>query len=236
MGPHLLHVDTRELKRLERDLATTKKKAVPYATLTLTNTLAFEARTEWQQTMGQKMKLRNRYTVNSVRVEKAKGLNMAAQIAVLGSVAPYMDEQEDGATESKSGKHGIPLPAAAPGKRAQRGKVGKARQFKAIRIMPTVRGHRSRQVAAAMAMAERRGGTQYAFLQLKKGRKGIYQLHPGRKRLGLKKVWDLSKSSVRIPKNPTLEPAVAKTTARRDGIWREALIFQLRRHKVLGYG
>ena len=234
MGKHV-NVDTKDLKRFERDLRNFKSKAVPYASRAYVNNQAFEARKEWQDILPSKMKLRNKYTTNSIRVDKTSSLDINRQQSIVGSLAPYMDEQEDGYKEGKSGKHGVALPAAAPSKRKTRGRISKARQLGSINIMPRIRGHRSRQVAASMAMARKRGGPQYAFLQLKKGRMGIYQLDPSRKRLAVKKVWDLSKSSVTIPKNPTMEPAVQSMAKRRDALWRDALLFQLRRHRILGY-
>jgi hypothetical protein len=170
-----------------------------------------------------------------LRVEKTSSLDMNRQQSIVGSVAKYMDDQEHGATEQKQGKHGVALPAAAPGKRKNRGRISSGKRLKALNIMPRVKGHKSRQVAASMAMAAKRGGEQYAFLKLKKGRMGLYRLNPGRKRLAVQKIWDLSKSSVRIPKNPTMQPAVASMARRRDALWREALLFQLKRHKILGY-
>jgi hypothetical protein len=235
MGPFLLKVDTRELKKLYQDLKTAKKSALPYAARATLNALAFEARGEYQREMGAKMKLRSRFTVNSVRVDKAKGGNISAMQSTMGTVADYMDEQEEGATQPKGGKHGVPIPAAAPGARKNRGKVTRAKQLRGINILPRISGHRSRQIGAAFSMAARRGGKQFAFLKLKAGRRGIYEINPGRKRLGLKKVWDLSKTSVSIPRNPMMKPSIQKASRLRDGIYREALIYQLKFHRVLGY-
>jgi hypothetical protein len=235
MGPFLLRVDTRELRKFEKDLAKVRKSAFPYATKNTLNTLAFEARREYQIEAGQKMKLRSKFTVNSVRVEKAEGLKVATQKAVMGSVADYMGDQESGAVHSKKGARGEPIPAAAPGKRKNRGRVARARQLGSINILPRVKGSRARQVGAAFSMASKRGGKAFAFIKLRPGRQGIYEINPGRKRLGLKKVWDLSKGSVRIPRNPMMQSAVQRTNRLRDGIWRESLLFQLRRNKAFGY-
>lgn len=234
MAKHI-DVDLKDLKRLEKDLGNFRKAALPYASRAYVNEQAFAAMKDWKESLPSKMKLRNKFTANSIRVEKTNSLDVNRQQSIVGSLAPYMDEQEFGATEGKSGKHGVPLPAAAPSKRKTRGRISRARQFGNISIMPTVSGHRSRKIAVAMHMAAKRGGPQYAFLQLRKGRKGIYQLDPSRKRLAVKKVWDLSKSSVTTPKNPTMQPAVLSMARRRDAMWASALKFQLTRHKILGY-
>ncbi len=234
MGKHV-DVDLKDTKRFEKDLKNFKSKALPYASRAYVNEQAFAAMKDWKESLPSKMKLRNKFTTNSIRVDKTSSLDINRQQSIVGSLAPYMQTQEDGGTETKSGKHGVPLPAAAPGKRKTRGRISRARQFGNISIMPTVKGHRSRKIAVALAMAAKRGGPQYAFLQLRKGRKGIYQLDPSRKRLAVKKVWDLSKSSVTTPKNPTMQPAVQSMAKRRDAMWRNALLFQLKRHKILGY-
>jgi hypothetical protein len=235
IGPRLLTVDTRELKKLSRDLTRVKKSALPYAVRATLNSLAFEARGEYQREMGAKMKLRNKYTVGSVRVDKAGGLQVHTMKATMGTVADYMDEQEEGAVQAKEGKHGVPLPAAAPGARKNRGRVARAKQIRAINILPRVTGHRSRKIGAAFSMAARRGGKQFAFLKLRPGRQGIYEINPGRKRLGLRKVWDLSKGTITIPRNPMMKSAVQRANRLRDGIWREALLSQLKLHRALGY-
>lgn len=230
-----LTVDTRDLEKLSRQLSAYKKTAMPYATREYVNAQAFEAQKLWKKELPQKMKLRTKFTERSIQVDKAKSLVVSQQMATVGSVASYMDEQEDGATQSKAGKHGVPIPAASPGRRKKRGKLSKAKQFKVLNVMPRISGHRAKQVAGSLAMAKRRGGIQYAFLKLKKGRAGIYLLDPDNQRRAIRKVWDLSKSSVTIPKNPTMEPAVRQVEAMRPALWRKSLEYQMRRHKLFGY-
>ena len=234
MGRHI-DVDLREMRRFEKDLGNFKNTAFPYATRAYVNTQAFDSRILWKQALPSKMKLRSKFTVNSILVEKTTSLDTNRQQSSVGSIADYMIDQELGDTQSKQGKHGVPIPGAAPGKRKSRGRMSKGKQLKAINLMPSVKGHRSRQIAVALAMAAKRGGPQYAFLKMKKGRQGIYLIDPSKKRLGVKKVWDLSKSSVRIPRNPTMQPSVARMTNKLDGMWRDALLYQLQRHKILGY-
>lgn len=235
MGPHLFHVDTKELHRLVLHLNTLKSSAVPYAVRAYTNAMAFEAQRAWKQEIPQKMVVRNKYTEQSIRVEKANSLSNPQ--ATVGSIAKYMNEQEEGATETKKGQHGIPLPAAPSGSRSPQGqkKKPKRHQFKVITIMPAVSGHRSRQIAAALEMAKKRGAPQYAFLRMRNGNRGIFEINPGKKKLPIRKMWDLTQSSVKIPANPTMGPSMDIVRHLSDGIWREALLYQLRRHKILGY-
>lgn len=220
------------VERLARDMALFRKQAVPHATRAALNNTAFQARQEYQEEIRESLVLRSPWTVRSVVVRKATGLNVAAQQALMGSLAHYMDDQEAGATHTKSGKHGEPIPAAAPGQRKNRRKVPRSKQFKGLRLMPRVPGSRSRQIGAAFEMARRRGGKQFAFLRISANRRGIFEVNPRSKRRGLRKVWDLSKSSVRIPPNPMMGPALVKTERAYPSIWKEALLFQIRRGRL----
>lgn len=237
MGPNLLHVDTRQLKKFERDLRNVKASAIPYAARATINTLAFESQRTWRADLPGKMKLRSKYTQSSVQVQKATSLNISTQAATVGSTASYMATQELGDSQTKKGKHGVPIPAAAPGKRKTRGRVAKGKQLRAIKLGTTQgkplggigRGIRKQ---ALVRLAAKGGG--FAFINLGKSQ-GIFHVKMGAKRLLVKKVWDLTKQSVRIPRNPSMQPSVKKVSSLRDGIWREALIFQLRRHRAFGY-
>jgi hypothetical protein len=237
IGPRLLTVDTRELKKLSRDLTKAKKTAIPYAARATLNSLAFEARGEYQREMGAKMKLRSKYTVNSVRVDKATGLRVHGMKATMGTVADYMDEQEEGAVQNKQGKHGVPIPAAAPGRRKLRGRTPGAKRLSVIRIrsrQSKALGSVGRGVRKQALMRVAADGGGYVYMNLGH-HQGIYHVKMGAKRLLVRKAWDLTKSSVRIPRNPMMKSAVARANKLRDGIWRESLLFQLKRHKALGY-
>lgn len=229
-------VDAAGVEKLATDLAKTRKGALPFAARALVNDLAFKAREEYQLRMKSQMTLRAPFTLRSVGVNRARGLKIDRMEATMGSLADYMPDQEFGATHKKKGLHGEPIPAAAPGARKKRKRrVPRSLQFTGIKLMPRIRGSRSRQVGAAFAMARKRGGKQFAFIQLRGGRKGIFQINPSSKRRGMRKVWDLSKPAVRIPQNPMMEPAVREAMRFQTQLWRKALLFQLRRHRVFGY-
>src|SRR6187399_2615573 len=133
----MLTVDTSDWKKLERQLNTFRSKALPYATREMVNKMAFEAQSIWRtQTLKEQFKLRNSYTQSSIRVDKATTLDIDAQVSTVGSVASYMDEQEFGGSESKKGKYGVALPAAAPGKRKTRGRIRPSTYNERIKLMP----------------------------------------------------------------------------------------------------
>jgi hypothetical protein len=232
----MFKVDTKGLKKLERTLFQVRAKAMPFATRQTINDLAFGSQAQWKRELPSKMKLRSPHTIRSVQVDKAGStLQISQQRATVGSVADYMDEQEFGATQAKKGKHGVPIPAAAPGARLTRGRVPKSRQLRAIHTITPAKGARGRQVASALAMAEKRGGPQFAYLKLRPGREGIYQLNPGNKKLAIRKVWDLSKQSITIRPRPTMGPAVQLMASRRMHIHAINLQFQLQRLGMKGH-
>lgn len=237
MGPALAHVDTSELRKLEKDLSTYASRALPYAVRETLNRQAFESQRDWRRLAGKTMILRNGWTTRSIQVAKAKSLDLRSMQAIVGSAADYMATQEEGEMQGKKGRHGVPIPAAAPGARKQRKRNPSGpNKLKTIKLLPRVSGHRSRKVSAAFEMAKRRGGSQYAYLELGKGKRGIYRLsYRATGRSSLKKVWDLSKSRVTIKANPTMQRATAQVVPLSDGYYREAMLTQLRRHRILGY-
>jgi len=235
-GPYLFDVDTRELRKLEKSLLALKKKALPFAARETINGLAFEGQAAWRRELPGKMRLRNKWTERSIRVEKEKrGLNINTMKASVGSTEEYMREQEFGATLPMRGREGFGIPAAAPGQRKNRPLVPKRRQLSAIKLLPRTRGNRAQRIHAAMHLAKKRGSSSYAFLRMKGGRKGIYELNPGKRRLAIRKIWDLSKRAITKPKNPTMTVIEKRVRPLGPGIYREALIRQLRLHKAFGY-
>lgn len=184
----------KEMRRLKRQ--------VPYVIAKTLNDVAFEGRkTVWPSITRKEMTIRTKWTANSMRVTRA---SVASLTAVLGSVAPYMATQETGATEGKKGQHGVPIPAASPATRKSRKRPTPASlRLGGISLLKSKSSGKSKaqKMAVAINEAKRKGGKQFVFLELSSGRKGIFQVG-GRPKL--KKVWDLSKTSVTIPPTKTL--------------------------------
>ena len=235
-----LSVDTRQIRKLVKDLEKTRAKALPYATREFVNSAAFLARDHWIQRAESTMKLRSQFTKKSIQVDKARGLQVSQQVSRVGSIADYMLTQEDGATIGKKGRVGTPIPAAAPGKRKSRGRLAAKNRLQAITLAGkggaggTGRSWRQRRNAAAISIAARHGGG-VVFLDLGK-RKGLYRISGTKRGLRVKKVWDLSQTSVRVPRNPMLEQTMREMGPLMPGLMEKALLYQLRFHKVMGYG
>jgi hypothetical protein len=232
----MLKVEIRGLDRAIRDLEKFKKSAVPYAVREYANSAAFLARTTWIKRAEANMVLRTQYTARSLQVEKA-GLQLGRQQARVGSTADYMRTQEEGAVESAQGKHGVPLPARAPGNRKRsKSRVAAKNRLAAIQLRAragSVSGSRQRRNAVAIGLAAKAGGG-VVFLDLRKS-KGLYRVSGTKRGIRIRKVWDLSKKRVRIPRNPMLQQTLDTIDSKLPALAMKALTFQLKRHKVFGY-
>jgi hypothetical protein len=221
---------------LRHDLKLFNAKAIPYAARNGLNKGAFEARRIWQGEIKRAFVLRNQYTVNSVRVDTAKGLDTRRMEAVVGSVAPYMRTQEEGGTVSgKSGKKAIPGPVAAgqpPGaKRTQMVRAGL--RMSRLRVQ-RIRATNKRQFnAIAIAMAKRRG-SKVAVLQRARGGKGVFAIRGTKRAPTTALLYDVSKGSVRVGSTPTLGRTINRMNARFPRIMADSFLAELKRHGI-GY-
>lgn len=231
-------VDTRDVKKLERELTTFATRSVPYAVRNGLNGAAFAARREWVKQVKASFTLRNTYTERSIRVVKASGTDPGAMVARLGSEARFMGEQERGGIiTGKSGRKPIPGPSAAgqaPGSR--RTKVVRAgNRLGAIHVAhPRLTGSRKQRNAIAMAVA-RRLGQKRALLERPSGAKAIFQLTGRGKSATTRLLWDVSRATVLIRPAPTLQTTLKVIGPEVERIHVDAMVEQLRRAKILGY-
>src|SRR5690606_34955196 len=71
-----ISVDSSDIIRFVKRLDSLNKRGAPHAMRESLNTLAFATRKQWQREIRYELTLRNRWTVNSIRVEKARGSNI----------------------------------------------------------------------------------------------------------------------------------------------------------------
>lgn len=230
-----VHIDDRQAKR---DLRKFREHAIPHAMRNALNTAAFETRRIWQNEVRSTFTLRNHFTERSILVEKARGTVPATMVAVVGSTAPYMGDQEHGAmVRGRSGKKAIPGPAAAgqpPGSKRTR-LVRAGARLGAIHLRRPSGGRSARQRNAIALSMARRSGTKDVLLERPKGGKGIFRVSGGRRRLQLRLLWDVSRGAVRVPRAPTLERSLARLQPKLGPILHAATLEQLRRARVFGY-
>ncbi len=230
----MIKVDTEELKQLESDLQEFAEKAFPFATRNTVNTAAFEARERIQAGMRKKMVMRNTFTIKSVQVEKARTLRVKDQEAVVGSTAPYMEDQEFGATKAKRGKHGVAIPTSVAsgegrGTQPRRRVARRANKKASIRLSKIrVKAKSKGQEANIRVKHAAATGKKFVFLDLPK-HPGIYKVSGGKRRPKIDLVHDMSRKSIRIPRTPTFAPATFAVQKRMPSIYLDSIIFQLKR-------
>ena len=156
----------------------------------------------------------------------------------MGSLAAYMETQEFGGMETGGGKY-QPIAtsyAAGQGRGAKRTKLPrKPNRLQAIQLRKRTGAGLSRKAANQAAIQQAAGGgNKFVFLDLGR-RQGIFKVTGGKRRPKVQMVWDMSRRYVRIPATPTIGPAVRTTQQRMPQFYSEALVQQLKRHRVFGY-
>jgi hypothetical protein len=234
------YVDTKDWKKLHEGIQRFAQRAYPHAVRNALNGCAFELRKGWQLEIRQTFTNRNAFTQRSIRVEKATGSVVRGMKSVTGSVAPYMGDQEGGATIRGRGKHkAIPGPAAAglkPG--AKRTKLVRP-QFRlgAIQVNhPSLAKYgRRRQNAVVLAITIRKG-ERFALLNRAKGKgRGLFEVKGLKRKAKTKLLYNVSKGSVRVKPEPTMRRAVLRSKHAFDRILHDSLLTQLKRNKVMGF-
>lgn len=226
-------VDLADCAKYERQLGKFAKTAVPYAMRNCLNTMAFEGRKLWQGEMRSEFILRNTWTARRILVVKASGTNVASMHSIVGSPDDYLEKQEAGGVQLGS----VPTKVASgegEGGGPRRKLVRGPNKLSAIQLTARTRkGTRRQRNAAAVRMAVA-SGKKFVFLQLGKS-KGLFKLKGGGKHPAISMVWNTMKKRHVVRAHPTLGPAVKRVGLRADAIMANAMIDQLKRHRILGY-
>lgn len=228
--------EVRGAKEMARDLKTLRLRAFPYAVRNTLNTAAFEARTIWQREIRATFTNRNAYTVRSIQVDRvASGNEPSRMVARTGSTTDYMGKQEKGGTVSgKSGRKPIPGPVAAglaPG--AKRTRLVRSRFYLgAIKAQhPTLTGSRKQRNAIAIAVALR-SGNKRAVLERPGGRKALFLVGGNERRPTTRLLWDVSRSSVRLHAQPTLQRTLHAIEPKMEHMMQASMLQQLNRFGI----
>ena len=232
-----ISIDVSDVKQLGRDLERFTKRALPFGAMNACNKLAFDGRKVWQAGMRRSMTLRNRYTERSVQVVKAAPRTDISKIqATLGSTAPYMAAQEFGQQKQIGHKHAIPTSAAA----GQQGAKPRTKLIRRPNRMSQIElgarphtGSRKQRNAIAIRMAQK-AGNKFVHLETDHGR-GLFRISGKGPRAKITMMWDLSRPSLAVPKNPMLERTVTVMEGRAVAIFYDALLLQAKRNNLLGY-
>lgn len=230
-------INTNDVRKLEDDLKTFARQAVPFATRKTLNDSAFAARAIAQADVRGSMVNRNRFTVQSIQVGMAKTLQIARQEAVVGSIADYMEDQEFGAVKAKKGKEGVQIATSYSAGQGENGQPRtrlprKANSMASIQLSKRRKKGSSRKQQNLVAIQQAAAtGRKYVFLDLGKS-KGIFKVIGGKRRPKIKMVHDMSRDSVVIPRNPWLAPAFNEALRMQPAFYADALRFQARKHNL----
>lgn len=230
----MLKVDTNEFHKLERKLELVTRRGVPAATREVLNNLAFETRKLWQREIPRKLILRNKFTVASIRVDKARGSNPKTMYSVVGSIAPWMYRQEFGGLARARRKHlAIPQVQARSG-RSHRRKVKRSAWLSKITVPNRRRspGATLRERNLIRAIKAKRAGRRYVLLERRSGGKGLYEIMRTKKRIKVRMLYDLSHEMTRTPPSPTLAPALQAVGKKASRIMKRALLRQFARYRI----
>jgi hypothetical protein len=228
----MITVELKGDKRMLADLAKMRSKAIPYAIKNALNTAAFETRTIWQREIRSVFTNRNTYTANSVRVEQASTTKLEAKV---GSVADYMGTQEEGGTvKGGSGHKAIPRAASAgQAAGAPRTRLVRGRFYLGSMQLAHPQGHGGRRQSNAIAIAiARKTGKNIALLTKRNGGKGIFFIGGGKRAIKTRMLWDVSRSSVKVHAEPTLERSLARVTPKVEHMMAASLTQQMQRFNI----
>jgi hypothetical protein len=234
-------LELRGLDKMQRDLETMAKRAVPYAARETLNGLAFAARKIWQEEMRSSLTLRNQFTERRALVERATGSRMSSMQAILGHTEDYVRRLEEGKGE-RAQRSGLPIATEAAAGQAKgslpSGRKRAVRKSLVIRVLGKLKRQPNslpRKVRNARAVRDAiKSGNRLAYLQLDK-RRGIYKVMGGKKRPTIRKLYDLTKRATPRPRIPTLQRSIDQALKQGPAIAETALLRQLQRHQVAGY-
>lgn len=237
-----LTISLRGLDEMQRELETMAKRAVPYAARDMLNSLAFAGRKIWQDEMRASLTLRNAWTTRQALVQKASGTRMPEMQSVLGHTEDYMLRMEYGAGEhAKRGGVFIPTETAAGQAKGslRAGRKRAVRKSLIIKVLGKVKRQPrslSRKARNARAIREAiRDGSRLAYLEMERKR-GIYIIKGGRKRPDVRKLYDLTRPFVPMPRIPTLQRTIDRTMTQAPSIGLAAVMRQLDRLRIGSQG
>lgn len=238
-----IDLDLSEIDELAKDISVMRKVGFRYAARDTLNTAAFNQREKMQAQMRKDFILRNKHSTRGIRVTKSPNINFLQ--AEVGSIDPYMGQQETGYTNMARGKHGIVIQTsysaglsekarprtklAKPSNRVK-GPGGRGR----VKLTNTSRKGRSKkQKNTAVVMNALKTGNKYVYMELSRGnRKGIFKVVGGKRKPKVKMIADLSRKSAAVSSTPWAWRSlkgVGKMIAR---VYTDMLDMQIKRQKL----
>ena len=230
----MIKINDKQLREFEAELKTFGERAYPFAVKNTLNDAAKKAQQNAKKNLSKNMTLRNQWTRGSVMVKGVRGLNVNTQEAAVGTERDYLEDQEFGGTKAARGSVGTPIAtsfSAGQGRSKNRTKVAtRGNRLAFIQLKKRKSRGTSKRQANLIAIRQAKTGDKI-YLDL--GRtKGIFRREGGKKNPRIQMVQDLSRKSVRIPRNPWLFPAVERTKPLIPAIYKGRIVQQLKRHNL----
>jgi len=231
----VIKIDDSDLRRLEKDLHKLSHRALPHAIRGTHRAKGFATMNEARSKIDKEFILRNAWTKRSVQVEMGKDQT------TVGSIADYMEDQEFGGSKKKRGKVGVAIPtsfASGASLKAQprMKKPRRKNMLKNITFSKARRktGGKGAEILGLIRAAVETGQRTF-YWDTGRQQKGIFRVLGGRllksgrvKGAKLRMVYDLSETSVRIPRSPWLLPSTNKVQKRTEEIYAEQLERQIK--------
>lgn len=223
-------VNAAQVRQLESKLKSLNKRGLPFAELETINRAAFETQKTARKELGGRMVLRNAWSERSILVRKG---TLQTMQSATGSTQAYMERQELGGTEHAKGKHGVAIPTSVAsgegrGAKPRQKLVTRPNKVSNINLARNFRSSNRKQRNAVAVKEAVRKGNRFVFLELQQ-RKGLFRIFGGKRKPRLEMVQDLTRDSIRVPRNPWLMPAANQQLARMPRYYAEALERQLAR-------
>lgn len=229
----MIKIDDTKIKEYERDLKGFTRNAYPYATRNTINVAAFETQRIARRVVSSKMIERNKFTKQSIQVDKSKTLNVKLQSASVGSIAEYMTDQEFGGIKRKRGAKGVLIPTAFSAgqglyREPRTRMVRKGNKLSDIQLRRR-RGAKNRAQRNKVAvLTAAKSGNKFVYMDLG-DKQGIFKIIGGKRKPQVRMIYDLSRNTVTIRKNSWLKIPVDTVTTMIPTIHLKSLEFQLKR-------
>jgi hypothetical protein len=226
-------VDLKGLDEMQSALEQLSKKGLAAAARETLTQCAWQGRRIWQGNLEQANILRNKFTLSRVLVDPARGSSLRGMEARLGHPSQYVADLEEGKGDRARGS-AVPIPELAARTGSDKKKVvSKPNKLAAIGRLakgkPRGSTHKQRNAQALRVAAK--AGKKLVVLEGPRSR-GIFRLLGGRKKLKVRKIWDLSHRTVSRPQRPTLQRSIDAALQLAPAIAERAMQKQLELLKV----
>lgn len=216
-----VRVDAGQFRHFVKRLHDLNRRGIPHAMRNTLNAVAYEAQVTWRREMEQRLVIRAKgFTTRSVRVERAKGIDVRTMRSVVGSDANYMGGVEKGTVMHASGKYGKPVPtgfaSGEAGARVPKRLPASGNRRANIELSKQGGGKTEAQKRFLAIQLAVKAGKKFALLKTPSGGHGIYKLlvkgvsKKRGKRVRPTLVWDLSRKSITKRPHPTLKPTLER--------------------------